>query len=260
VTLVQFCYFFAISRVPVAVGMLLEYLGPALLLGYVRFVQHRPVTRAAALGALTATVGLACVVQIWSGLGGLDLLGVLGGLGAACSQVGYFVLSEKAGHGRQGEPVDPLALCAFGLLIGCASMTAFARPWALPWHRLGGDAVMNGVRLPALVPALWMVLIATVLAYLTGVASVSRLSAPVAGVVACLEAVIATVLAWVLLGEHLSAPQIAGGAVVLVGAFIAQSSAPKEPSGPVAGGDGPPLRIQQTPAPESELSAGPAAP
>ncbi|MFC5905999.1 EamA family transporter [Streptacidiphilus monticola] len=226
VALVQSCYFFAISRIPVAVAMLLEYLGPALLLGYVRFVQRRPVTRAAALGALTATVGLACVVQVWTGLHGLDALGVLGGLGAACSQVGYFVLSEKAGQTHRGEPVDPLALCSFGLLVGCAAMVPFARPWGLPWSRLGGDAVMNGVHLPALVPALWMVLIATVVAYLTGVASVSRLSAPVAGVIACLEAVVATVLSWVLLGEHLAGPQLVGGLLVLGGAFLAQTSRP----------------------------------
>ncbi len=78
-------------------------------------------------------------------------------------------------------------------------------------------------------------LVATVLAYGTGVLAVRRLSPQVAGVVACLEAVIATALAWVLLGEHLSAPQIAGGAVVLVGAFIAQSSAPAKGSAePVA--------------------------
>jgi uncharacterized membrane protein AbrB (regulator of aidB expression) len=73
-------------------------------------------------------------------------------------------------------------------------------------------------------------------------------------VVACLEAVIATVLAWVLLKEHLSAPQIIGGAVVLVGAFIAQSSAPKAaPAAPVAGSD--PL-----PAGSDEVAAGRAAP
>jgi drug/metabolite transporter (DMT)-like permease len=66
---------------------------------------------------------------------------------------------------------------------------------------------------------------------------VRRLSPQVAGVVACLEAVIATVLAWVLLGEHLSAPQIAGGVIVLAGAFIAQSSTPSKGSGkPVASG------------------------
>lgn len=74
-------------------------------------------------------------------------------------------------------------------------------------------------------------LIATVLAYATGVVSVRRLSPQVAGVVACLEAVIATVLAWVLLREHLSAPQILGGLVVLVGAFIAQTSTPTARAG-----------------------------
>jgi uncharacterized membrane protein AbrB (regulator of aidB expression) len=75
----------------------------------------------------------------------------------------------------------------------------------------------------------------------------------VAGVVACLEAVIATVLAWVLLREHLSAPQIFGGAVVLVGAFIAQSQAPKAASGPVAGGV--PAQSGAAVAAEGELSA-----
>jgi drug/metabolite transporter (DMT)-like permease len=71
----------------------------------------------------------------------------------------------------------------------------------------------------------------------TGVQAVRRLSPQVAGVVACLEAVIATVLAWVLLGEHLSAPQIIGGTVVLCGAFIAQTSAPAKTSQtPVARG------------------------
>ncbi|CAM5681666.1 EamA family transporter [Streptomyces violaceorubidus] len=88
-------------------------------------------------------------------------------------------------------------------------------------------------------------LIATVLAYVTGIVAVRRLSPQVAGVVACLEAVIATVLAWVLLGEHLSAPQIIGGVVVLAGAFIAQSSTPAKGSAdPVASGG-----------PERELSS-----
>jgi hypothetical protein len=55
--------------------------------------------------------------------------------------------------------------------------------------------------------------------------------------VACLEAVIATVLAWVLLGEHLAPVQLFGGAVVLLGAFIAQRSAPKQrQEAPVAAG------------------------
>ena len=44
---VQACYFAALSRIPVGVALLIEYLAPALVLGWVRFVQRRPVTRAA---------------------------------------------------------------------------------------------------------------------------------------------------------------------------------------------------------------------
>ncbi len=239
---VQACYFAAISRIPVGVALLVEYLAPALVLGWVRFVQRRPVTRAAAVGVVLAVGGLACVVEVWSGLG-FDALGLLLALGAACCQVGYFVLSDHGGDGD--EAADPLGVIAYGLLVGAAVLTVVARPWTMDWSVLTGTARMDGTPVAAFVLLAWIVLVATVAAYVTGVVSVRRLSPQVAGVVACLEAVIATVLAWVLLGEHLSAPQIVGGAVVLTGAFIAQSSAPARSSGePVAGGG-----------PERELSA-----
>ncbi|MEE1736706.1 EamA family transporter [Streptomyces sp. BE147] len=238
---VQACYFAAISRIPVGVALLVEYLAPALVLGWVRFVRRRPVTRAAALGVVLAVGGLACVVEVWSGLS-FDAVGLLLALGAACCQVGYFVLSDPSGQdsGGDGEestpPPHPVGVISYGLLTGAAVLTVVARPWGMDWAVLGRSAEMNGDAVPAWLLLGWIVLLATVFAYVTGVISVRLLSPQVAGVVACLEAVIATVLAWVLLGEHLSAPQLIGGSVVLIGAFIAQSSAPKPPSGPVASG------------------------
>ncbi|MER5355701.1 EamA family transporter [Kitasatospora sp. NPDC002551] len=235
---VQACYFAAISRIPVGVALLIEYLGPPLLLGYVRFVQRRPISRGAAIGAGVAVAGLACVVEVWNGLS-FDALGVLFALGAACCQVGYFVLADA---GRRGErPIDPVAVSAYGLLIGSVVLTALTRPWEADWGKLGGDVVMNGHSLPALLPAAWMVLVATVLAYLTGVVAVQHLSPPVAGVVANLEAVVATALAWVLLGEHLGVPQTAGGLLVLAGAFAAQAS---KPTGAAASGPAPAVSVQ----------------
>ncbi|MFJ8146234.1 EamA family transporter [Streptomyces sp. NPDC096048] len=240
---VQACYFAAISRIPVGVALLVEYLAPALVLGWVRFVQRRPVTRAAALGVVLAVGGLACVVEVWSGLG-FDALGLLLALGAACCQVGYFVLSDQGSEAGEEAP-DPLGVIAYGLLVGAAVLTVVARPWSMDWSVLTHDVPMDGTPVAAGLLLAWIVLIATVLAYVTGIVAVRRLSPQVAGVVACLEAVIATVLAWVLLGEHLSAPQIIGGVVVLVGAFIAQSSTPaKGSTDPVASGG-----------PERELSS-----
>ncbi|MEU5025814.1 EamA family transporter [Streptomyces milbemycinicus] len=230
---VQACYFAAISRIPVGVALLVEYLAPALVLGWVRFVQRRPVSGAAAVGVVLAVGGLACVVEVWSGLS-FDAVGLLLALSAAGCQVGYFVLSD---HGSDGEnAADPLGVIAYGLIVGALALTVVARPWNLDWAVLAGRADLAGARVPAVLLLGWIVLVATVVAYLTGVVSVRRLSPQVAGVVACLEAVVATVLAWVLLDEHLSPPQIVGGVVVLFGAFIAQASAPKAAAAePVAG-------------------------
>ncbi|MFI1953791.1 EamA family transporter [Streptomyces xinghaiensis] len=247
---VQVCYFAAISRIPVGVALLVEYLAPALVLGWVRFVQRRPVTRAAALGAVLAVGGLACVVEVWAGLG-FDALGLLLALGAACCQVGYFVLSDHGGGGD--DTADPAGVIAYGFLIGAAALTLLARPWGLDWHLLAGRAELADAAVPAALLLGWVVLVATVLAYLTGVVAIRRLSPQVAGVVACLEAVVATVLAWVLLGEHLSAPQLLGGAAVLAGALIAQSSVPKDGAGVVARTAEPP-----SPAAAKAAAAGPA--
>lgn len=232
---VQACYFAAISRIPVGVALLIEYLAPALVLGWVRFVQRRPVTRAAAVGVVLAVGGLSCVVEVWSGLA-FDVLGLLLALGAACCQVGYFVLSDHGADEADGRRPDPVGVIAYGLLVGALVLTLVARPWSMEWGVLFRDAEMDGTPVPGLLLLGWIVLVATVAAYLTGVVSVRRLSPQVAGVVACLEAVIATALAWVLLGEHLSAPQVLGGLLVLTGALIAQRSAPRPPAPePVAG-------------------------
>jgi drug/metabolite transporter (DMT)-like permease len=223
VTGCQTFYFTAISHIPVGVAILTEYLGPALLLGWVRFVQRRPVSRASAVGVVLALAGMASVVQVWSGLA-FNPLGLLLAFGAACCQVSYFVLADRGSEGADAP--DPLAVTAYGLLIGCLALTVVSRPWTMNWWVLRGQVALGDNNVPAVLMLAWLVLVATVLAYLTGVLAVRRLSPQVAGVVGCLEAVVGTVFAWVLLGEHLGWPQIAGGGLVLAGAFVAQTSRP----------------------------------
>ena len=232
---VQACYFAALSRIPVGVALLIEYLAPALVLGWVRFVQRRTVSRAAAVGVVLATCGLCSVVEVWSGLG-FDALGLLLALGAAGCQAGYLLLADHGSDAGDGAP-DPFGVIAYGLIAGAVVLTAVARPWTINWVLLAGDTRMNGSVVPAAVLVGWIVLLGTVLAYVTGVTSVRRLTPQVAGVVACLEAVVATVLAWFLLGEHLGAPQLVGGTVVLLGALVAQSATGRRPApDPVAAG------------------------
>ncbi|GAA4615974.1 EamA family transporter [Saccharopolyspora hordei] len=216
---VQVCYFAAIARVPVGVALLIEFLGPVLVLGWIRFVRRRPVSPSAAIGVAIAVVGLACVVELWAGLS-FDPVGLLLALGAAGCQAAYFLLSDS------GPEVDPLALAGFGLLLGAAVVTAVAQPWERDWTLLLGEVELAGHALPALVAVAWIVVVSTVLAYLTGIVAVRRLSPQVAGAVAFLEPVVATLLAWALLAEALGPVQLLGGALILAGAYTAQRSAP----------------------------------
>ncbi|MDN3356188.1 DMT family transporter [Actinomadura sp. DC4] len=220
----QTFYFVAASRLPVGVAILLEFTGPVLVVGWTRFVLRTPLPRSAALGVAIALAGLTCVVEVWSGLR-LDLLGVLAGLAAAACQAAFFLLADRA-SGR----IDPLVMTAGGFAVGAVTMALVVPPWHVPWHVIGGNVAFGDHTAPGWLLLTLLVLVSTVIAYVASVAAVHRLSAPIAGAVGYVEAVAASVFAWLTLGEHLSPVQIAGGVIVLAGAFVAQRSvAAREP-------------------------------
>ncbi len=224
----QAFYFAALSRIPIGVAILVEFTGPVIVLLWIKFGARRPVSARAAVGVVLAVTGLAMVVEVWSGMR-FDPVGLLLGFGAACCQAFYFVLADSGS--ADAEPVDPRAMISYGLLAATVGLTVVSRPWQMDWALLAGSAQFGSDAAPfgsgsapaALLVAL-LALVTTVLAYLTGVWAVRRLSAQVAAAVACLEVVVAAGIAWVVLGEALSALQVAGGFVVLAGAFVAQTA------------------------------------
>lgn len=216
---VQGFYFAAIASIPVGVALLIEFLGPLIVLGWVRFVVRKPVSRSAAVGVAIAVLGLAGVVEVWAGLT-FDPVGLLLALGAAGCQAAYFLLSDTG-----ARQVDPRGLAAYGLLLAAGVTTVVVRPWTGDWSSLAGSVTLADGTLPAVFAVGWIVLISTVLAYLTGIVAVRRLSAPIAGGIAFLEPAVAVILAWWLLGEQLGVVQLVGGALVLTGAYVAQRSA-----------------------------------
>jgi drug/metabolite transporter (DMT)-like permease len=217
----QTLFFIAASRLPVGVAILLEFSGPVLVVGWLKFGRKVAVPRSAALGVAIALVGLACVVEIWSGLQ-LDLVGLLAGLGAAACQAAYFVLIDKL-----TGVADPLVMTAAGSVVGAVVLTAIAAPWTVPWHALTDTIAIGQRSAPGWIFAAWLIVISTVVAYLAGAAAVQRLSAAIGGAVAYVEVVAASLFAWILLDETLTRTQVIGGAIVLVGAFVAQSSVGK---------------------------------
>ncbi|MEU4831461.1 DMT family transporter [Streptosporangium sp. NPDC023615] len=214
---VQALFFAAITRLPVGVTLLIEFTSPVLVVLWVRFVRRGRPPRTAYVGAIVAVLGLGVVVEIWSGLA-LDPLGLLLAFAAAACCTGYFLLSENS-----GADIDPLGLVTWGLLGAAVALAPISRPWDIPWAALGTEATpAPGHTLPAAVALACLIVVATVIAYILGVLAVRRLSAAVGSTVASLEVIAGAVAAWVLLGEALGPFQVAGGAIVLIGAYLAQ--------------------------------------
>jgi drug/metabolite transporter (DMT)-like permease len=243
----QTLFFVAASRLPVGVALMLEFSGPVLVVAWLKFGQKVAVPRSAAVGVSIAVVGLATVAEIWSGLQ-IDLIGLLAGLGAAACQATYFILIDKL-----TGAADPLVMTAAGSVVGAVVLTFIAAPWGTPWHVLVDTIAIGHRHAPGWVMAAWLIVVSTVVAYLAGAAAVQRLSAPIAGAVAYVEVVAACIFALILLGETLRTNQIIGGVIVLVGAFVAQSSVGKVASPEIPDSDSP-----ASDTPDSDASPRPA--
>ncbi|GAA2056907.1 EamA family transporter [Catenulispora yoronensis] len=212
----QVLYFVAASRLPVGIAILLEFTGPVLVVAWEKLVRRTHVARVSVIGVAVAMVGLAIVVQIWSGVR-LDALGLAAGLGAAAGNATYFLLIDHL-----AGTVDVLTLTTGGMTVGLVLLLPLAAPWSAPWGVLGDSVAMGSHHIQGWLLAAFMVLVSTVLSYLTGAAAIQRLSATTAAGLAYVEPAAATIVAWAALGERLSTTQIVGGVVVLGGAFLAQ--------------------------------------
>ncbi|WP_238161644.1 EamA family transporter [Kribbella antibiotica] len=230
----QALFFIAASRLPVGVALMLEFSGPVLVVLWLKFGQKVAVPRSAAIGVGIALLGLATVAEIWSGLT-IDLIGLLAGLAAAACQATYFILIDKL-----TGVADPLVMTAAGSVVGAVLLTLIALPWNTPWHVLVENVAIGDRHAPGWLMAAWLIVVSTVIAYITGAAAVQRLSAAIAGAVAYVEVVAACIFALLLLNERLTTNQIIGGVIVLIGAFVAQSSV-----GKVAPPEVPPVPTEQ---------------
>ncbi|MGI8335679.1 EamA family transporter [Actinomadura scrupuli] len=245
---VQAFYYSSVARLPVGIAVLLEYTSPILVVLWVRVVRRTRLPRTALAGPLVVLVGLTFVVGIWDGAG-IDPFGLLLGLGTAACAAAYFLLIPQA-----GDQIHPLGSLTWGLLGAVAALTPMARPWALPWHVLGRDLQVGGRVLPAAVVCAGLVLVGTVLAYVTSIVAVRTLSAAVGATVASLEVLASIVVAWLLLGQSLTAVQLAGAMIMLAGALLAQSSLSRRPA--TAEEAAPPVGVETARSPAREPQPG----
>lgn len=219
---VQWFYFVAVERLPVSIALLLEYTAPVLMALWARFGAHEPVRRRVWAALALALTGLALVAEVWSG-SDLDGIGVLAGLAAAFSWAFYFVYGERVVTTR-----DSLSLTFFAFGFATLFWSVLQPWWDFPWSLLGTDVSLLGnladVTVPMWVLTVWLVVLGTIVPFSLLVASLRHLRPTQAGLVGMTEPVLATVVAFVWLGEALSPAQWVGGAVVLLGVVLAETA------------------------------------
>jgi drug/metabolite transporter (DMT)-like permease len=198
-------YFLAIERLDVGVALAIQYLGPLLILLWLRFAHHQRLAPSLWGAVALSAVGSFFVVQAYDA-SGIDGLGLVFAFGAAVFFALYLVLSERAG---ESHPPQTTLTWAFGFTT--LFWLIVQPPWTFPFGLF--DNAEN------LLYGLGVALIGTLIPFVLIVTAVRHIPAAKAAVVATLEPVLAAILAWPILDQALEAPQIAG-IVIVVAAVV----------------------------------------
>lgn len=215
----QLCYYNAVAHLSVGVALLLEYTSPVLVIAWVWATTRRRPRGLTLAGVALAIVGITLVLDVFHGAK-VDAVGVAWGLGAAVCAVCYFMMSDAVT--ADGSGLHAITLAAGGLVVATVAVAALGMSGVMPMRFTANDAVVAGLTLPWYIPVLLMGIIATAIAYTLGISGVARLRPSFASLVGLAEVLFAVLAAWLMLGERMTAIQVFGGAVVLVGLALAR--------------------------------------
>ncbi len=221
IALTQFLYYVAIGRLPVGIALVFEMTAPVFIALYVWLVRHEHVRRRLWAALALSLSGLVLVAQVWQGGGSLDPLGVAAGLAAALCLATYYLLGERGTAGR-----DAVTLTTWSFVAAAVFWAVAAPWWTFDAGTLGRSVPVSlgSLQIPVWVLVGWIVVLGAVLPFWLSLAALRHLPPTTAGIVATVEPVLASVVAWLWVEQVLTGWQIAGGAVVLAGIVLAQTA------------------------------------
>ena len=221
VAMCQWFYYESISRMPITISLLIEFMAPIFVVLYARFVMKQNVRNTVWLGLGLAVIGLALVAQVWLGFT-LNRLGVIFAVMSMMTLIVMYILGDKASQRR--DPVS-LLMWAFGF---ASLFFAILRPWTgFPWEAL--QAQVTPFEGGTGVYPIWpffvsMVILGTLTPYVLVIHSIRHIGGAGASIMGMTEPPIAAIFAWIVLGEILTSVQLLGGAIMLVGIVVAQQA------------------------------------
>ena len=221
VALTQFLYYVAIGRMPVGIALVFEMTAPVFIALYVWLVRHEKVRSRLWAALLLSLSGLVLVAQVWQDGGSLDPLGITAALVAALCLATYYLMGERGTVTR-----DPVTLTCWSF-VAAAVFWSVAAPW---WQFDAGllaervPVSIGSVQVPLWVLVAWIVVLGAAVPFWLSISALSHLAPTAAGLVATIEPVFASVVAWLWLEQVLTGWQVTGGLVVLTGIVLAQTA------------------------------------
>jgi drug/metabolite transporter (DMT)-like permease len=221
VALTQYLYYVAIGRMPVGIALVFEMTAPVFIALYVWLVRKEKVRSRLWLALLLSLSGLVLVAEVWQDGGSLDPIGVGAALVAALCLATYYLMGERGTVTR-----DPVALTCWSFVAAAVFWAAAAPWWAFDAGVLGErvPVSLGSVELPLWSLVVWIVVLGAVVPFWLSIAALRHLAPTAAGLVATVEPVFASIVAWLWLEQVLTGWQVAGGAVVLTGIVLAQTA------------------------------------
>ena len=216
---VQFFYFVAILRMPVSVGLIIEFTAPIWITLWIRFVRKEYVPRTMWLAVALAFSGLLLIAQVWKGLT-FDGIGLLAAFLDAFALTAYFLLGEKWG---KRAATETLMLYGFGIsmLFWWLTLPLWTYPTEIFSKQIDLRGEFAGTFTSGWVLILFVIVVGTIIPYTGNLIGITKTSASSAAIIGMLEPVFAGIFAWIWLSETFNAIQLIGAAAVIAGIYIA---------------------------------------
>ena len=207
--MVTYTYFVAISRLAIAVALVIQFTATAwMTIGEALWRRRMPSTFV--LIALGLTFGgVVLLTEVWHQRpGALDVLGFFYAVLALIAYIAYLLLGR-----RVGRDVPALTATTYGALVASFFWLCVQPPWAIP------VSSWTPQRFPLIV---LVGILGMAFPFTLTLAALRRIDATRVGIAGMLELVAAGIIAYFWLGQQLDFSQMVGCLLVLIGVSVLQ--------------------------------------
>jgi drug/metabolite transporter (DMT)-like permease len=213
IAMVTYTYFVAISRVNIALVLVIQFTGPVWMATAVALWRRRLPSWHVLVALLLTLSGVVLVTGLLEQrLGSLDVIGLLFSFLTLITFIAYLVLGRKVGGN-----LHPIASTAYGAAVAGIFWLVIQPPWSIPASTWNPHTLI----LMVLVGVIGMAV-----PFSFEVTALRRLDATRAGIAAMFELPASALIAFLWLGQSLDLWQILGCTLVLAGITIVQLEKP----------------------------------